>query len=159
MFTFEQTPTYQSDESIVLSVSDDKRALTLIFSDLQTAVEGSKSLAPVSTRIFSLVLPLKGEEKRVEIEFFVSGYIFVPEGATASVVFSVNGQTAVADFTGESDKEFLQELKFAAETPSECRLCVFLLLGRDSRNADVQAYLNVSAIDAEILPRSDHRSD
>jgi len=106
MFTFGQIPTYESDESIVLNVSDDKRALTLLFSDLQTTVGGSKSPAPVSTRIFSLVLPLEGKVNRVEIEFFVAGYIFAPVGATASIVFSINGQNTVADFSGESDKEF-----------------------------------------------------
>src|SRR5258706_16419094 len=66
MFTFGQIPTYQSDERFELGVSDDKRALTLTFSDLQATVGGSKSPVPMSTRVFSLVLPLEGDEKRVE---------------------------------------------------------------------------------------------
>jgi hypothetical protein len=53
-----------------------------------------------------------------------------------------------------SDQSFVQKLKFAAETPSECRLLVFLLVGRDSRNANAEAFLNVNSIDAEILPRA-----
>lgn len=154
MFTFGQIPAYQSDEKFELDVSDDKRALTLTFSDLRATVGGGKSLAPMSTRMFSLVLPLEGGEKRVEIEFIVQGFILAREGATATMVCSINGQTTVADFPGRSDQGFLQKLKFAAETPSECRLYVFLLVGRDSRNANAEAFLNVNSIDAEILPRA-----
>jgi hypothetical protein len=153
MFTFGQLPTYQSDERFELGVSDDKRALTLMFSDLQATAGGSKSPVPMSTRVFSLVLPLEGDEKRVEIEFIVQGFILALEGATATLVCSVNGQTTVADFPGKSDQSFVQKLKFAAEAPSEFRLCVFLLLGRDSINANAEAHLNVTSIDAEILPR------
>jgi hypothetical protein len=153
MFTFGQIPTYQSDGRFELGVSDDKRALTLAFSDLLITAGGSKSSAPLSTRVFSFVLPLEGDEKRVEIEFVVQGFILALEGATATLVCSVNGQTTVADFPGRSEQSFVQKLQFAAEAPSEFRLCVFLLLGRDSRNANAEAHLNVTSIDAEILPR------
>lgn len=214
MFTFGQIPTYQSDEKFELVVPDDRRVLTLGFSDLQAEVGPGASPtpapggtttytvksgdwlysigrqfgvsaysiaaannipppytiypgqvlviptpvptspAPTSTRVFSLVMPLEGDEKRVEIEFFVQGHIFATEGATATMVCSVNGQTTVADFPGSSDQSYVQTLKFAAETPSECRLCVFLLVGRDSRNANAAAYLYVTSIDAAILPRT-----
>jgi len=153
MLIFGQTTTYQSDEKFELGVSDDKRALTLTFSDLQATVGGGKSPASMSTRMFSLVLPLEGDEKRVEIEFIVQGFTLAHEGATATMVCSVNGQTTVADFPGMSDQSFVQKLNFAAEAPSECRLYVFLLVGRDSRNANAEAFLNVNSIDAEILPR------
>jgi len=153
MFTFGQIPTYQSNEKFELDVSDDNRALTLTFSDLHATVGGGKSPASMSTRVFSLVLPLEGDEKRVEIEFIVQGFTLAPDGATATMVCSVNGQTTVADFPGRSDQSFVQKLKFAAEPPSECRLYVLLLVGRDSRNANAEAFLNVTSIDAEILPR------
>jgi hypothetical protein len=154
MFIFGQMPAYRSDKKFELDVSDDKRALTLTFSDLQTTVGGGKSPAPMSTGMFSLVLPLEGDERRVEIEFIIQGSILAHEGATATMVCSVNGQTAVADFPGRSDQSFVQKLKFAADTPSECRLYIFLLVGRDSRNANAEAFLNVNSIDAEILPRA-----
>lgn len=153
MMTFGKVPTYQSGDKFDLAISDDKRALTLTFSDLKVSVGGSRSAAPVSTHAFSFVVPLEGDEKKVEIEFIVSAFIKTLEGATATVVCSVNGQTTVADFPGNSDQSFGQKLTFAAETPSECRLCVLLLVGRDSRNANAEAFLNVPTIDAEILPR------
>jgi len=154
MFTFGQIPT-----CFELNVSDDKRAITFTFSDLQVTVGGSNSPAPISTRVFSLVLPLEGDkrnetgEKRVEIEFIVQGSILSLEGATATLVCSVNGQTTVADFPAASEQGFVQKLQFAAEAPSEARLWIFLLLGRDSKNTNAEAHLNVSAIDVEILPR------
>jgi hypothetical protein len=154
MLTFGQVPPYQNDERFDLVVSDDKRALTLTFPHLQATVGGSKSPAPVATRVFSLVLPLAGDDKRAEIEFIVQGFVLALDGATASLLCSVNGQTTVADFPGESDQSVVQTLKCSADTPSECRLCVFLLLGRDSRNTNAEAHLSVITIDAEILPRT-----
>lgn len=153
MFTFGQIPTDQGDERFELTISDDRRALTLMFSDLLATVGSSRSPSAMSTRVFSLVLPLEGEEERVEIELVAQGSIVVLEGATATLVCSVNGQTTVADFPSGSDDSFVQKLTFVADAPSEARLCVFLLLGRDSANADAEAHLNVSSIDAEILPR------
>jgi hypothetical protein len=170
MVTFGRTPTYQSDENIELNVSDDGRALTLGFSGggPEVAVGSSKrgrladwspellSPAPTATRAFFLGLPLEGYDERVEIEFFVSnGFVLTQEGTTATIMFSVNGQTAVTDFPANSDQSFTQQLNFtAAPTPSECRLCVFLLVGRDSTNPNAEAFLSTGpALDAEFLPR------
>jgi hypothetical protein len=155
MFTFGQTPTYQSDEKFDLEVSDDKRALTLSFSEgFEVTVGGSGSPAPTSTRAFFLVLPLEGDDERAEVEFIVTNaFVGTTEGATATVVLSVNGQTAFADFPANSDQGFDHVLKFTAPSASECRLSVFLLVGRDSNNPDAEATLSVPVIDAEILPR------
>ena len=76
------------------------------------------------------------------------------EGATATIVFSVNGQTTVADFPANSEQGFDQVLKFTAPSPSECRLCVFLLVRRDSKNSNAEAFLSAPVINAEILPRT-----
>jgi hypothetical protein len=79
----------------------------------------------------------------VEIEFIITNaFVGTTEGATATMVLSVNGQTTFADFPANSDQGFDHVLKFTAPSASECRLNVFLLVGRDSNNPD-----------AEILPR------
>ena len=152
MFTFGQIPTHGEWKSEI-GVSDDKRALSITFADFQVTVGGGKSPAPLATRLYSLILPLEGGDTRAEIEFIVQGLVVAPAGATASIVCSVNGQTTVADFSKPSDESFVHKLQFAAERPRECRLCVFLMLGRDSKNTDVEAFLNVTSIDAELLPR------
>ncbi len=150
MFTFGQVAPYQSDDKFELGVSDDKRAFTVTFSDFKASFENSKKSAPSLTRVFSLIVPLEGEGKTVEIEFSVTGFILTTAGATATIVFSVNGQTSVADFVANSDQSILQKLTFAAELPSECRLCIFLLIGRDSKDPEAEAHLNVSSIDARF---------
>jgi hypothetical protein len=153
MFTFGRISKSQSREKFDLGVSDDKRALTITFSNFQTTIKGSKSSAAMLTRLFTLLLPVKGGGERLEIEFTIQGFVLTMDGATASLVCSVNGQTTVADFSEKSDESVLQKLKFTAETPSDARLCVFLLLGRDKRNANADGHLSVTTIDAEILPR------
>ena len=155
MFTFGQTLTHQSDEKIDLSVSDDGRALTLGFLEgFEITVGGNESPAPTATRVFFGVLPLEGyDEKRVKIEFIASGFVLTTKGATATLVFSVNGQTTFADFPANSDQSFDQVLEFTARSPSECRLCVFLLVGRDSNNSNAEAFLSSGTINAEFLPR------
>lgn len=152
MFTFCKTPTYQSDDNFILNVSDDGRALTATFSDLVVTVGGSKSPTPISTRVFNLVLPIKGDGEQVEIEFAIQGFSLTLEGTTASIVSSVNGQTTVTDIPANSEQSFTHQLKFAAPSASECRLSVFLLAGQDN-NSNAEAFLNVLSIDAEFLPR------
>jgi hypothetical protein len=155
MLTFGQIPAKQGDVQYTLEVSPDGRALTFTFSDLELQVEGGKAPKTIATRLGSLVLPLEGDDERAEIEFIVQGYALTREGTTATVVCSVNGQTVITDVPGASDDSFTQRLTFAAKTPSECRLSIILLLGRDSTNADAAAHLNVTSIDAEILPRTE----
>ena len=153
MMTFGKAATYQSEDKVQVMISDDRRALTLAFSDLQISSGGSASAAPVATRAFAFVVPLEGDEKKVEIEFVVGGFVRTLEGATATFVCSVNGQTVVADFPANSDQSVQQKLAFAADTPSECRLSVLLLGGADSTKKASETFANVLTIDAEILPR------
>lgn len=152
MFMFGKVQTYHSDAGLDLGVSDDRKAFTLTFGNLQVAVQSGKSPAPMATRVFYLTLPLEGSDKGVEIAFAVQGAVVTLEGATATMVFSVNGQTIVADYPARSDQSYVQKLKFKATTASECRLGVFLLAGRDANNSNAEAFLNVTSIDAEIQP-------
>ena len=164
MVTFAQGPTFQSDEEFELDVSDDGEAWTLTFPGFEVPVGGTNrgrladwspellSPAPTATRAFFLVMPLEGDDNEsVEIDFHVQGFVLTTEGATATVVLSVNGQTTFADFAANSEESYLQSLKFTASSPpSECRLSVFLLVGRDSTNSDAEAFINTLSIDANI---------
>jgi hypothetical protein len=160
MFAFAPTPTFQSEERFEprpahavpqLNVSDDGMALTLTFSALEVAIGGRTSAAPTATHAFFFVLPLESDDNgTVEIDFHVQGSVLTTEGATATVVLSVNGQTTVADFPANSDQSYLESLKFTAPSASECRLSVFLLVGRDSKNSDGEAFVNTLSIDANI---------
>jgi hypothetical protein len=153
MLTFGPIAAYQSGIKFDSGVSDDKRAITLTFSDFQATVGGSKSKETTATRVFTFTVPLQGDDKRAEIEFLTSAGVATLQGATATLISSVNGQTIVNDFPANTDQSFEQTLKFSADRPSECRLCVILLISRDSKNADAEAFLNALSIDIEILPR------
>jgi hypothetical protein len=154
MLTFGKAPAYQTDEKFDLAISPDGRALTLTLSDFEINSEASKSAAPIVTREFALVLPLEGEEKGAEIAFHVSdGFVATGKGATATIVFSVNGQTTVRDFGANADESFRQDLKLAGEMPSGCRIYVLLQFGRDLKNPNSHAFLRAAILDAEIRSR------
>jgi hypothetical protein len=144
---------YQGKDKFDFHVSDDKRAFTLTFQDFQLNLEGGKSATPIGSRVFTAVVPVQGDEKRVEIAFGVSAFAATTEGATATIAISVNGQTVFADFSGKSDESIVQQLEFKDERPSECRICIFLLVGLDSKNPNTGASLSVATIDGEFLPR------
>jgi hypothetical protein len=67
-------------------------------------------------------------------------------------VLSVNGKTTAADFSGEKQESIVQQIEFEGDRPSECRICIFLLAGLDSKNPGATS-LSVSTIDGEFLPR------
>ncbi len=58
----------------------------------------------------------------------------------------------MTDFGDRSDESFAESFRFGAEAPAECRLFVLLVAGRDM--VDATAFINVLAIDAELLPRA-----
>ena len=147
--TFGQAPTFKSDVAFSLDVSPDKKAFTITFDNLGVSIDGKPS-APIATRMFSFVLPLSGADPTLEIPFFVSGFVSAEKGANGHLVFSVNNQTTVADFTANSDKDFIQQLKCKIGSESEVRITVFLLADRDS-TSDAAVHLNVLAIDTDIL--------
>jgi len=153
MLTFGTIPPYRGKEQLAVGLSDDKRAITLTFGDFKTTLGSGKSAAAVVTHLFSLALPLQGDEAMAEVAFAVSGFALTTAGTTATLVLSVNGQTVAADFLAGADQSLLLELAFKAPKPSDCRLCVMLLLGRDAAMTDAEAFLNVTAIDVELLPR------
>ena len=154
MFTFGEIPAYQGDVSFEAGLSDDRRAVTLTFSDVTAEVGNSPNdTAPTANRTLALVLPIEGGTGKAEIEFTLQAGIFLTADAHATVVLSVNGQSAVSDFLVEPQETFVQRLLFAADTPAECRLFALLLVGRDSRFPGSAAVANVVSIDAEFLPR------
>ena len=149
--TFHSQPTYSSANAFDIGVSPDKRAFTVRFSDLFVEVDAGKSPAPVATRVFSIVLPVDGGGAGLRISFTASGYAFASDGSSGYAVLSVNGKTSVMNFPSGTDMEFVQQLEFEAGRTSECRISVFIVVERGSESA---AYLNVSTIDAEMLPRA-----
>jgi hypothetical protein len=155
VFTFGDIPAYQGDVSFQAAVSDDRRAVTLTFSDVTVALGNSPTdTALNASRSLALVLPLVGGPGRAEIELNLQAGIFLTEGAHATMLSSVNGQSTVADFLVEPEQTFVQSLTLTADTPAECRLFAMLMVGRDSRFPEATVVANLVSIDAEVLPRA-----
>jgi len=106
-----------------VNVSADKKTFTAGFSGLVVSlVPGS---APIATCVFSFALPLSGADPGLEIPFFVSGYIFSPEGANGHLLFSVNDQSMVVDFPKNSDNDYVQQLNYKVGSASSFGLAFF----------------------------------
>ena len=152
--TFGNAPTYNADAGFMLSVSDDKKAFTATFSGLLVNLVG-QSPVPIVTRTFSFSLPLSGVDPATEIPFFISGTAFSEKGANTRLIFIVNDQSTVAVFPeNAANTDYIQELKYKAGTASEVRVTIILIADRDSKSG-AQAYLNVLAIDTDLLNRQE----
>jgi hypothetical protein len=142
-------PTFQSEVGFSIAVSPDKKAFTAAFSGLAANIDG-KSAPPIVTRAFSFAVPLSGADPGSEIPFFVSGFVLSEKGANGHLAFSVNDQTIVADFPGNSNNSFVQQLKYKVGDATEARITVFLAADRDS-TSDSGIALNVTTIDTDIV--------
>lgn len=150
MTTFGKVPPSKSNAGFDMGISDDRRAFTLTFSDLQASAGQQAS----AMRHFSLAVPLEGAKPKTEIEFTVQGFAFTTAGAAATLLFNVNGQSSVTDLPANTDKSVVLTTTFTAAAPAECRLTLVLLVGRDAGKAGAEATLTVSSIDAEVLPHA-----
>jgi hypothetical protein len=148
---FAALPAPVGDPAFDSSVSPDGRAVTMTFSDFIATADASKSPERTATRALSVIVPLENPDPTTAIEFGVSGFVATTLGADATLLVSVNGQSRVIDFAGGADRSFVESFRFGAEAPAECRLLILLLAGRETD--DATAFVNVLAIDAEVLPR------
>ncbi len=147
---FSNTPSFQSEKIFDLAVTEDKKAFTMTFSDLQLGEKGESLPTPVVTRVFSVVLPFSGGQNGVEIPFHIQGFAaLATKGTSAYVVFSVNGQTSTVNLPTGLDESFLHTLVFKAASASEARLTILLVLERDTKYPEAAAFLNIEAIDTE----------
>lgn len=159
---FGSKASYASSDAFDLAVSDDKKAFTITFSDLEASIgnaklpaklaataKKAKGDAPIVSKVFSLTLPIKSE-KSAYVPLYLQGYALVTPGSRATLVFSANGQNTVVPFKADLDDSFLQDVKIETQGASELRLTVFLLVERDSAGPDAGVYLNVATIDTDL---------
>ena len=149
--TFDK-PSYQSGYA-AFALSDDKRAFTFNFDKPFEATIGNipdaaDTKAPVSTRVFSAVIPVAGKD--LATSFFVTGFLAGEAGTNSTIVLSVNGQHIVWDSgPTKEDQPFLVELKYQAASTPDIRLSVMLRTERNSANAGASSILRVTAIDTD----------
>ena len=148
--TFGSGWTGSGDNGFDISISQDGQTFTLRFAEIEAEVGKSPDL--FAARVFSAVLPIEGGSGDADITFSVSGYAFVTEGASAYSLLSVNGQTAVQEFSAETDDDFVQQLTVTSGPASPCHLVLAAVVQRDGDKPEAAAALRPSTIDGAIQP-------
>src|ERR1051326_4476065 len=97
--TFGSGWTGSGDNGFDVSISGDSLAFTIRFAEIEAKVDAGTSDDIVAARVFSAVMPLEGDGDEVSIAFTASVFAFTSEGATGYALLSVNGQTAIQQFT------------------------------------------------------------
>lgn len=147
--TFDSAP-FNSSVRFDIDISSDKKAFTATFGDAGLGVDlGVKGTAPIVTRAFSFALKLSGAEPDSEIPFAVQGAAGVEQGANGHLLFSVNDQSIVVDFTEGSADSFLKQFNYKVGVASELRITVFLWIDRDS-TSDAGGSVSVASIDTDV---------
>ena len=144
--TLGDKPTYQSDGNAAYALSPDKKAFTLIFSNVEVRANASK---PVATHTYSIVLPVQGGA--ISSVLIIQGYVNTQAGAQGTLIFDVNGKITAEKFTSKLDKSFLTKIEYQAAAPSELRMTVVLIVERDPKAPNGgEGYLVVDAIDSDL---------
>ena len=92
---FGKAPSFIGDVQMTHAVSDDKHAITIAFDSFRATLLPFGP--PVTTRTFSLVLPLKNTAAGARLTGGVSGNGVLSPGTTAAVMFRTAGTTLAFD--------------------------------------------------------------
>jgi hypothetical protein len=111
-------PVASQDSTYTINIDPDGTTFTIAFSNIQAGV-GDVALDPSYRPTFALTLPLTDGAHNSTVTFYASGYAFVTKGATARLIFSVNGHTVVKNFSAGWDDEYIQQLKLPAIPASD----------------------------------------
>ena len=128
-------------------VSEDRRALTTTFADLQVGLQYED--APDSSRSMRLAIPLTDGAQGETLFIHAQGYSFTDEHAKGQLVLRARGRTIVQPFPAGSNDSFLTTLELPAVPGATYALSAVLEL-EETSDASGGAYLNILSIDAEI---------
>jgi hypothetical protein len=127
-------------------VSEDGRALTTAFSDLQVGL-GNED-APDVSRSMRMTIPLTAGAEGETLAIHAQGFAFTDEHAKAQLVLRARGRTIVQQFPAGSEEEFVRTLELPAVPGVTYELSAVLEV--EPVGDSLGAYLNIISIDAEI---------
>ncbi|HEV3011651.1 MAG TPA: hypothetical protein VG499_00100 [Actinomycetota bacterium] len=127
-------------------VSEDRRALTATFADLQVGLQYED--APDPSRSMGMTIPLDDGAEGETLYIHAQGYSFASD-ATAQLVLRARGRTIVQPFPAGTDDSFLTTLELPAVPGAAYELSAVLEL-EETSDAGGAAYLSILSIDAEI---------
>ena len=141
------------------SANPDGKAFTVYFDDLEVTADACSTkplpghtepihpTTPVVSRVATVVIPVTGGSQ-IDTPIVVSGFAVTTEGGQATMLFSVNGQNTLVNFPKNTDRSFMETLKFSAASVPEIRLTVVLLAECNAPQGT--AIIHVSAIDSDL---------
>ncbi|MEM7560246.1 MAG: hypothetical protein AAF394_14095 [Planctomycetota bacterium] len=134
---------------IAQNFSDDSQAGTIIFRNLEAAT----NVGPVSTRVATLSIPLKGNDKsRVSVTQDIRGFVDADKGARASLVVQTGGNTKVINLKKSNGNDFIERITTRLGHNDDLQITFFLLAERiDSGNDEVGALLQIDSLDIQIV--------
>jgi hypothetical protein len=133
------------------SIAPDRQALTTGFDNLEVEVGNGKLTNCDATRSYTMTIPLTGGGHRSVLRFHVQGFAFVAKGVAARLTVRGNGRTTARDFPAGTDDSFLQTVELPATPGITYRLETVVQLHQDPDTYRTAGYLNVAAIDVEIV--------
>jgi hypothetical protein len=147
---FGPVSTTPSDDTLDVSTSDDRRALSATFSALEVTV-GDPDATDVTTRSFAMTVPLTKGVKGNTLKVFAQGYVVTEkEGATARLTLRGNGRTTVENFPAGWDDSFLHVMELPATPGTTYRLTAVIEI-HQNRGTDGQGYANIASIEIGLF--------
>jgi hypothetical protein len=142
-------PVTTSGLSSVTAIAPDRRALTTTFSDFEVTVDGASS-DPVSTKSFSMTLPVTDGAEGEMLRVYASGYTFLKEGARARMTLRGGGRQLIKGFATGPDKGYVETLELRARPGVTYQLTFAIEINRGAGTAG-NGLVNMLAIDIEII--------
>jgi hypothetical protein len=134
-------------EHVSVSVSDDREALTAVFDNLEVQVwQGTECDL---TKSFDMTLPVVGTAKGETLKFYVQGYAFASHASARLTIKHHGRRLYVRDFPDGTDESYLANLELPAFPGATYQLSTVIEV-HHTPGGKGDAYLNVSAIDANI---------
>ena len=149
---FGQVSTTSFDDSAQISMSGDYQALTTGFSKFEIAtgrnMEKGSGECDV-TRSLSMTLPVTGPAQAGKLGFYVQGYAWTDQGASAQLTLRGNGQVKVQRFPAGFDDSYVLALEFPVTPGATYTLSVQLEIHQNPGTGG-NAYLNMASIDSQL---------
>jgi hypothetical protein len=154
--TFGTKLAHSSRKKVDFQLSDDKKAFDLVFDAALAAGVGTpsfdglkKTRAPVSTNVYSAVIPATG--KGVKTAFAANGFGVVEPGAHTMLLLAVNDQHRVVHFDDaeKGEQGFTVAVEYRAKVVTDIRLTLLLVAERDSTHKGASALIAVTNLSAD----------
>jgi hypothetical protein len=126
------------------SISEDREALTTAFSEFEVTVDPTTAESE-ATKTFTMTVPLTQGAAGKTLRIYAQGFVFLVDGAKASVTLRGGGQQIIQGYATGADETFVKTLALPA-TPGvtyQVNFAIDLDRGADDKGT---GYLNISDI-------------